>query len=416
MTFSNKELLSHTARRLGYGTEPGLLIEAASVDDVASRALDLSAPPAVAPDLAPPGSIEEARSREQTEPIYRFWLEQMVSGRRRIEERLVWFWHDHFATDIRKVRIPYLMFQQHLTVRAHATGSFADLLHAIAVDPAMLIYLDGVRNASEQINENFGREVMELFTVGRGQFTEQDVIEASRAFSGWVVVRPGTRAAERFDVAPWKSVFVPFRHDDGIKTLLGRTGDLDARDVVDALLDHPATAAAIAAKLYQELVGLRPDPDSADRVAGAFRRDYQIMDLVEAIATDAAFVSEEAVRTRVRTPLEKAVGLIQAFGAGPRTGRVLLRALESIGYVPFRPPNVAGFPKGRRLLGPHQLVHTFDLAALYPRALPTLSTDKIFNRLGVFDVSTESRSVLDASPTRYTRMALAANSPEFHVV
>ncbi len=121
-----------------------------------------------------------------------WWIGRMAGSDRMIEERLVWFWHDHFATSIAKVRVPYLMWQQHLTLRQHATGNYGELLHAISRDPAMLLYLDGITNAAQERNENFGRECLELFTMGRdGGYTQDDVVEASRSFTGWVVNIPG---------------------------------------------------------------------------------------------------------------------------------------------------------------------------------------------------------------------------------
>ena len=141
---------------------------------------------------------------------------------RMIEERLTWFWHDHFATSVVKVREPYLMYRQHLTLRNHATGNFADLLKAVARDPAMLVYLDGITNAADERNENFGRECLELFTMGRdGGYTQDDVVAASRAFTGWVVDLPGRRFSARLEqltgVQPWDAVFVARRHDDGVE-------------------------------------------------------------------------------------------------------------------------------------------------------------------------------------------------------
>jgi len=199
---SERERISHVLRRLGFGSQPDLIDAVNTAGEATALALDLSATPRVAPVLEPPADIEAARDRDDTRTVLRYWLEQLTTSPRRIEERLVWFWHDHFATDLRKVKVPYLMYQQHLTVRQHPTGSFGDLLQAIAVDPAMLIYLNGAQNAADSVNENFGREVMELFTLGRGNYSEDDVVAASRAFSGWIVVRPQTRAARFIDGDP----------------------------------------------------------------------------------------------------------------------------------------------------------------------------------------------------------------------
>lgn len=156
-----QERISHVARRLGFGVEPGILAVATSIPDTITAALDLSTETPDPTHLVAPADADDARSPEQRQAPYRYWFTQMITGPRRIEERLTWFWHDHFATSIRKVNVPYLVYVQHITLRKHATGSFSDHLYEIAIDPAMLIYLDGVQNNAGAINENFGREVME---------------------------------------------------------------------------------------------------------------------------------------------------------------------------------------------------------------------------------------------------------------
>lgn len=153
MTFSTRERISHVARRLGFGVEPAIVEASATVEDAVTAALDLSAPAQPPPDLDPPLTMEQARAPEQAEIPYAYRLGRLVGGSRRIEERLTWFFSDHFATNVRKVGLPYLMYRQHLTIRSRAAASFADLLHAIAIDPAMLLYLDGAHNATERIND-----------------------------------------------------------------------------------------------------------------------------------------------------------------------------------------------------------------------------------------------------------------------
>jgi uncharacterized protein (DUF1800 family) len=339
-----------------------------------------------------------------------------------IEERLVWFWHDHFATSLQKVRAPYLMYRQHLTIRQHATGSFAELLHAVAKDPAMLLFLDGVTNSVQKRNENFGREVMELFTVGRGEYTQDDVVAASRSFTGWVVDVPGRPALERaaaFGIPAWQAGMIPRRHDGGTKTLLGRTGAFDLDGALDVLLDHASTAPRIASKLYTELVGVAPDAKTAARLGKVLReQEWQVMAVVDAIAHDGVFTGAKARNVKVRTPVEKVVALMQAFPeAISRRGALPAgQALRTIGYVPFVPPNVGGYPKGNRLLGPHQLVHAFDLLSVFPDppAVPR-DVDALFGRLGLHEVSDHTRRIVAAEPDRHRRLALAVASPEFTV-
>lgn len=157
---------------------------------------------------------------------------------------------------------------------------------------------------------------------------------------------------ERFDVAPWEAVLVPGRHDAAAKTPLGVTGDLDAAAVIDILLDHPATAITIASKLLAELVGTEPSPQRLKRLAAVFRREYAVMDLVHAIVDGPELTADEAIRNKIRTPLEQAIGVMQAIGPDPRGPAAAVEAPTGIGYVPFRAPNPSGYPDGVRLLSP----------------------------------------------------------------
>ena len=408
------------------GPHPDVVAELTSVDDAKQRVLDLSAPAPSVPLGPPPADYDNPRPTEIVSTIA-WWVEQMRTPTRLIEDRLVWFWHDHFATSIAKVRVPYLMEQQHATTRTHATGSFSELLRALAKDPAMLLYLDGITNARNQVNENFGRECMELFTMGiGGGYTQRDVVEGSRAFTGWVVNVPGRRFSaqlEELGAAPWTSIFIPSRHDDGEKQLFGISAPYDLDSAIDAILDQPATGRYVAGKLYRELVGLEPDDRTAKRLGAVFSRDWSIMALVEAIIDDEAFTSEAAIRSRARTPVEKLVAILQAGNAPAlavgRGGGVppVGEALRTMGYIPFVPPNVGGFPKGPNLLGPHQLVHTFDLLAAYtnPPEVPD-DVDDLLARFGIHDVSKTTRRAVVSERDHGRRFALVAGCPELAVV
>ena len=405
------------------GSHPDLLGGLDDTDQAVARALDLSGPARVPPAMAPPASYRTAAPNEIV-LLIGWWLDQMRAPSRLVEERLVWFWHDHFATSLRKVRAPYLLRQQHVTIRQHAAGSFADLLHAVAKDPAMLVFLDGITNTAGKINENFGRECLELFTMGRqAGYTQTDVVEASRSFSGWVVnlpdVTPATALAA-LGIAPWTARLVPRRHDAGVKNLLGRTGAFDLDQAIDVILEQPATGAFIASKLYRQLVGRTPSHPTAQKLGATFARDYQVRHLVEAIVADPAFTADDAVRSRVRTPVEKLVGLLQAARAGPTTvaprPTAAANALRLINYLPFLPPNVGGFPDGTLLLGPHDLVTAFDLLDALGAPPPGYrSVSDLLARFGVFDVTSTTKRVLDGESDRSRRFALAAMAPEFAV-
>ncbi|HSO95628.1 MAG TPA: DUF1800 family protein [Acidimicrobiia bacterium] len=422
---SDRERVAHVLRRLSMGSHPDLVGQLPDTDTAIARALALPGSPSVPPAMDAPASLK-ASQPAQIASLVSWWVDQMESSTRLIDERLTWFWSDHFATSLRKVRAPYLMRQQHATIRAHATGSFADLLHAVAKDPAMLIFLDGITNTAGKVNENFGRECLELFTMGRDAgYTQDDVVAASRSFTGWVVNVAGTPASARLTalgIAPWVAGFLPARHDRTVKTLLGHTGALDLDSAIDVILEHPATGTFIATKLYRTLIGRDPSAPTARQLGAAFARDYQIMGLVEAIVRSPDFTADTAVRTRVRTPVEKLVGIRQAVAAGARAAAAARRpgavtnALRSADYLPFLPPNVGGFPKGSLLLGPHDLVSTFGLlGTLDQPPVAPMSVDALLARFSIFDVSSTTRHVLVTERDAGRRFALAAMSPEFAV-
>ena len=417
---SQRERVSHVIRRLSMGTHPDLLADLRRPSDAVDRALDLSSAGAPLLEMPVPADFDAGSRRADILTPLAWWLERMSDPSRMIEERLVWFWHDHFATSIAKVPSPYLMWQQQTTIRAHATGSFADLVKAMSRDPAMLIYLDGIQNAANNRNENFGRECLELFTLGRDAgYTQDDVVAASRAFTGWVVNLPG-RVAGNIG-APWTATLLRQRFDAGEKTLLGTTGALDMDGALDVVLAHPATAPFIVTKLHRELVGVTPDDKTLARLATSFRRDYQIMPLVESIARSDEFTADATVRSKYRSPVEKVVAVMQAAGAtslrlsarGNAIGAPLVTALRGMSSMPFLPPNVGGFPKGERLSGPGNLVHTFDLLQAIDAAPPAKrSVDALFARFGVFDVSDDTRRVVKRQRDPAMQFALALTSPE----
>src|SRR5438045_2285959 len=160
-----------------------------------------------------------------------WWVDEMLSTSSPLTEHMTLFWHNHFVSSQQKVKLAQLMYRQNVTLRAHALGHFGDLLHAVARDPAMVIYLDSAQNRKGAANENFARELMELFTLGEGNYGEQDIKDAARAFTGWSLDRDSGRY-----------VFRRFVHDYGGKTVLGRSGDFDGDDVLDILLAKPETA------------------------------------------------------------------------------------------------------------------------------------------------------------------------------
>ncbi len=268
-----------------------------------------------------------------------WWLYRMLHTPQPLAERMTLFWHNHFATSVVKVeRLPW-MFRQNQTLRQHALGPFGPLVRAIARDPAMIVWLDLNRNVKGRANENFGRELMELFTLGTGNYTERDVQAAARAFTGWRTLD------DRFQ-------FEPRLHDDGPKTLLGQTGPLDGDDVIRILLAQPAAARFIVRKLLREFVSEAETPP--DRLIEPLARQYRESDydtglLMRRILSSRLFFSETAYRQRIKSPAEFVVGTLRGLEAKVAMPE-LVTMMSGLGQDLFAPPNVAGWAGGKTWL------------------------------------------------------------------
>jgi uncharacterized protein (DUF1800 family) len=246
------------------------------------------------------------------------------------------FWHNHFVSSQQKVKVALLMYRQNVTLRENALGNFGTLLHAVARDPAMVIYLDNAQNRKGTPNENFAREVMELFTLGEGHYGEQDIKEAARAFTGWSLDRDTGRFR-----------FRPFIHDYGQKTVLGRTGNLDGDDVLDVLLSKPETAEFVTRKLWREFVSPDPDEREVKRIAARFRDShYDIKVALQAMLTSEAFYAAENRGTLIKSPVDLVVGTMRQFGMRPSEAIPFAVAAAGMGQNLFGPPNVKGWPGG----------------------------------------------------------------------
>jgi uncharacterized protein (DUF1800 family) len=281
-----------------------------------------------------------------------WWLREMIVTPSPLTERMTLFWHNHFATSQQKVRSTRLMYRQNTLLRREALGNFATLLHEVAKDPAMLVYLDNAGSRKQAPNENFAREVMELFTLGEGHYAEHDIKEAARAFTGWSLDRDTGEFTYR---RVW--------HDYGDKTVLGRTGRLDGDDVLDALLSRPETARFIAAKLWREFVSPTPDAGEISRWAETFRAGgYEVKPLMRAVLTSDAFWSAANRGALVKSPVDLVVGTLRTFEIRPADLRPAVFACAALGQNPFAPPNVKGWPGGdawidsATLLGRRQFV------------------------------------------------------------
>jgi uncharacterized protein (DUF1800 family) len=277
--------------------------------------------------------------RAQQSALVLWWLDRMAAARTPTTERVTWFWHGHFATGAQKVRSPREMLAQNETQRRLGLGGFAELAQAMIVDPAMLRWLDGGKNRVGAANENLAREFMELFALGVGHYSEDDVRESARALTGWTV-RPVSTAAR----------FVPRRHDAGGKRILGSSGAFDAPGFVTLVLDRPESAAFVAGRLWFRLVSPAPPSAAAlDRLVTAYGPGREVRSLLRAMVAEPAF--RDGANALVKQPVEWLVGLLRAVGARPgllppARGTQLVAGLRAMGQVPFAPPSVGGWSAG----------------------------------------------------------------------
>ena len=281
-------------------------------------------------------SAEERRqlNRQNMRQLRAEWLDLLAfPAGSDLREKMALFWHDHFAC---QTLFPGWAQRQLQTLRTYGLGYFRDLLVAISKDAAMLHYLNNQQNRKDHPNENYARELMELFTIGRGHYTEQDVQEAARAFTGWSSDLRG-----RF-------VFRKGQHDFGRKTFMGRTGDWDGTDIIDIILDRPQTAHFLATKIFRYFVHQEVDPVRVQELADVMRsNDYHIGAVMRHLFERDWFYDPALYGTRIKSPVELVVGMMRALEVRPEGHKAINRLLASMGQLAFRPPSVAGWPAGR---------------------------------------------------------------------
>ncbi len=436
-----RSAVAHLARRAGFGLAADEIDAraaggyAAAVDAVCA---DLVAPDAAAEAVAPPtfdraayrqGRTSDdaatrkaafAQARAERRALVAWWLQRMVAADRPVREKVTFLWHDHFSTSLQKVKLAELMYVQYRTLYDGAAGRFDDLVSAVARDPAMLVWLDGRENTSAAPNENFARELFELFTLGHGThvhdgtvvqpYTEHDVAEAARALTGWSIG------------ADLKGVLLPKRYDAGTKTVLGTTGALGLPEVVAAAVRDPACAPHVVARLWSRIG--RPaaaDDEVVQELAAPFARDLDIAALLRRMFLHPEFLTETTRRALVKTPVEYVVGTVRALRVGAAVPG--LGAVAALGQIPFVPPDVGGWPANAAWLSTSsaQVRLQFALAvaaaadvAPIDEAAPGARPAAVARLLGVDEwgpTTTAALAAVAAEPRRLLALALVA--PEY---
>jgi len=430
---ADRSRVIHLLRRATFGPT------AAEIERAAGRSYDEVVADLVAPSGADPGAAplpafrddpylaarpttREARiqarrrAREQVDELTVAWLRRLATAHHQLPEKMVFFWHGHWATSAQKVRSATLMRGQLTTFRDRGLGDFARLARAMVRDPALIVWLDGQRNTRRAPNENLARELMELFTLGIGAYGEADVRAAARALTGW-----------RIDRSTGAAVFVPGRHSPGPKTVLGVTADLDAESLVDLLVRQPTHPAFLAGRLWRRFGSGEPVPDGTrDRMIAAYGADRDVGAMLTALLTDERF---EASRGQmVKQPVEWAVGAARQMGVDLGVAARVRGGLRAMGQVPLRPPSVGGWPSGAAWLTTSSLQARLRVAAVLAGAIPERTaamladgdTDTRLESLGrllAVDAWTDrTRRTLAAAAARPQRLVtLALVSPEYTV-
>ncbi len=293
----------------------------------------------------------------ETQRVGYWWANRMVATQRPLEEKMSLFWHGHFAVNEAKVRDYRKTLGQLELFHKYGTGSFRDLLIAVARDPAMLSFLDAGVNVKGAPNENFAREIMELFTMGVGNYSEKDIREGARAFTGWNYV-------------DLKFVVNQQQHDDGPKTFLGQTGNFDGVDVINIITRQPVTSRFIAGKIYRYFVRQELNAQTQDKLGAVLRdNDYKIASLLETIFMSRDFYSPVSVGTQIKSPVQLAISTFKKLGLTEAPGVPDFNiATGTLGQRLFSPPTVAGWSEGRSWITPGLLLErgNFIRDVLFP--------------------------------------------------
>lgn len=298
---------------------------------------------------------QEAQRRNRITEMRTWWWNEMIQTGSPLTERMVLFWHNHFTSEINVVNSAELMFQQNQLFRRHALGNFADLVMAATKDAAMIIYLDNNSNVKGNPNENFARELMELFTLGEGHvYTEADIREASRAFTGW-----------RVNTISKKFLFEPNLHDFDEKTFLGKKGEFNGDDVVKIILDHPRTAVFVTEKMWKYFISDNMDEEEIKRIAKKFRDSkYDMMVLARALLMSDHFRAGSNRGNMIKSPVDLVVGAARMFETHPAQSQQMSAYGTMLGQNLFQPPDVSGWKSGSYWIDANTLITRHQLSRL----------------------------------------------------
>ena len=338
---SKQKKLQHLYWRAGFGETYGNIKQAMecsiedAVENIFAQAQEVEYLHWANPDSLTLINSKAAahKQRKLVQQLNVKWFWQMVDSAGFLREKMALFWHNHFSSEHKK---PFVVQRQLNLLKEHALGNFGELLMAVSKDPVMLSYLNNRVNHKNHPNENFAREVMELFTLGIGNYTEKDITEAARAFTGWDYNRK------------IEFVFRRKKHDKGQKTILGQTGAWQGEDVIRILLEQKQTARHICTKIYKAFVNEQVDGVIVEKLTDQFyASNYDINQLMYTIFTSEWFYEDKNIGQLIKSPIEYLAGLCRTLRLGINNDDVLLFLQKSLGQILLDPPNVAGWPGGQ---------------------------------------------------------------------
>ncbi len=377
----NEKAAAHLLMRAGFGTTPDELKEwtALGMEGAVDRLVDWeqTPDPTPNPEWAKPDPTlaqrrrelralpEEQRrikqqeyqrqERQQVQELKDWWLERMRTGPRPLQEKITLFWHGHFATSVEKVKVSYFMWKQNDLFRRMGNGRFAELLLEVGRDPAMLVWLDGAQSRKAQPNENYGRELLELFTLGEGHYTEDDIKAAAAAFTGWTV--------NRFTQS---SSFQKTNHDDSRKTFLGISGNLGDEEIVEQILKQKQCARYLAKKIWSFFAFENPDPKLVDALGDELNRmDYTFRPFLKTMFRSTEFYSAKAMGNQIKSPVQWLLATTKAADITRLPGRAALGLLTQLGQNLLEPPSVKGWDGGRTWISTNTLLLRQNAAKLF---------------------------------------------------
>jgi uncharacterized protein (DUF1800 family) len=396
----NYEMAAHLLNRAGFGGSPSDIEKLANLshEQAIASLIDYEyiSDPTLNPDWAKPNPDEIAKYRQivqtgtpeekkaaqkQQQQEYQmrmmelrgWWMQRMARGPRPFQEKMVLFWHGHFATSVEKVRNPYYMWRQNELFRRLATGNWLQLLTEAGKDPAMLVWLDQAQSNQQHPNENFAREVMELFALGEGHYTEHDITESARSLTGWSL-EPATQ----------QFIFRPRIHDNGQKTFLGRTGNLDGDDVIATIVAQPQAAKFITAKLWNYFAGSEPSPELNTALANIFRANgNNFKPFLRVMFRSQEFYSDDIVRNQVKSPVQWLIGSVRMLECDLPPTIASWGMIRQLGQDLFAPPNVKGWDGGVTWITTNTLLTRYnDAQALVEGSIPPLTAGDFARKAG----------------------------------